>query len=436
MIVESYHPQEAYKRSQWILAIMSLFFILVFSVGVGSLYRLHLGSVWFWVLFVLMLLPLVINQALLLVACIVFLLCFSSQQQWKQSSSFWIVVTVWAVLYALSCYIMMTMILYFYGTTTIVDLQNYNHMYRDFIDLKNIPIAVENQEEFLQQVEKGKSNIAQRTVVFGCLARDVEDNFERMHQRLETMGSFFKEYAIVVYENDSKDGTRSLLEEWSRRNPRVVLLDCCTEGNCDCREDPNNLYSYGYRSNTRIDKMRNFRQKVLRHAQVNYSHYDYYIVVDFDIPGSFYLDGFFSSFHRNDFDMVCARGLTSWVFSGPVMYDPLAYISEGQSFDYTDTHFKEVKQLHKLDDVKIGAPWIPCRSGFNGLAIYKMSSILDCSYTKNAKKLKCEHIDLHYDMHQKKFQKIYFNPSMVLFVGHQGPERHIVFHKILRGQSF
>jgi hypothetical protein len=159
-------------------------------------------------------------------------------------------------------------------------------------------------------------------------------------------------------------------------------------------------------------------------------------VIDFDIPGAFYLEGFFSSFHREDFDMVCARGLTSWPFSGPVLYDSMAFISKDQSFDYIDTHFNETKQLHQLDEVKIGGPWIPCRSGFNGMAIYKMNSILPCSYTKNAKKFKCEHIDLHHDMYQKKFPNLYVNPSMVLFVGHQGPERHTTFHKILRGQSF
>ena len=36
-----------------------------------------------------------------------------------------------------------------------------------------------------------------------------------------------------------------------------------------------------------------------------------------------------------------------------------------------------------------------CKSGFNGLIIYKMNSILNCSYDKNTKQdFKCEHIDL------------------------------------------
>ena len=71
---------------------------------------------------------------------------------------------------------------------------------------------------------------------------------------------------------------------------------------------------------------------------------------------------------------------------------------------------------------KIGDDLIKCTSGFNGMAIYKMEALTNSSYLNNTNRY-CEHIDLHQDMYNKGYDKIYFNPNMILFIGQGGPDR-------------
>ena len=59
-------------------------------------------------------------------------------------------------------------------------------------------------------------------IVFGLLARDCRDNLERNIVRVLEAGSFFSDYRVVVYENDSKDGTDDLIRKWAAENDKVV----------------------------------------------------------------------------------------------------------------------------------------------------------------------------------------------------------------------
>jgi len=58
-------------------------------------------------------------------------------------------------------------------------------------------------------------------------------------------------------------------------------------------------------------------------------------------------------------------------------------------------------------------------SAFNGLAIYKISSILDSRYIIAPKS--CGHVGLHDNMRQNNHDKLFINPSMLLYAGMQGP---------------
>ena len=77
--------------------------------------------------------------------------------------------------------------------------------------------------------------------------------------------------------------------------------------------------------------------------------------------------------------------------------------------------------IEQSDYVVVGDNIVKSKSGFNGMAIYKMDAISNSSYMNTEKY--CEHIDLHYDMYNNGYDRIYYNPSMVLFVGQNGPDR-------------
>ena len=88
-------------------------------------------------------------------------------------------------------------------------------------------------------------------------------------------------------------------------------------------------------------------------------------------------------------------------------------------------HNLKIKQLlnhqQKLLNSEINSDFVRCKSGFNGLAIYKYDSIVNCKYMNSRRY--CEHVDLHQDMYSKGYDNIYFNPNMILFVGQGGPDR-------------
>lgn len=339
-----------------------------------------------------------------------------------------------SILYALSCYVMIVLLVYIMFSITLFELRH-PIIFEDFIDKHQMPVPFENQQEFEKDVQRGQQNIRHKKLVIGCLARNINDNFKSMKNKLEIIGSKFQDYKIVIFENDSEDGSRQLFHDWSSINQKVILLECCAYHDCDCRFNSKKMYDLGMRSSARMDNMRFFRQKVLSYVQTHLSHYDYFMVIDFDLQGAVFLDGFYSTFRDDDWDMVFSNGLSTVPFLDLVIYDSLAFIGTHQSFDYLDKITHELYSMNTiLKPSKIGSPWIPCKSGFNGMAVYRLKSLEACSYDSSQRHHKCEHIDLHHDMFRNKKTRIFFNPGMILFAGHQGPRRKDMVFSILLGK--
>ena len=66
----------------------------------------------------------------------------------------------------------------------------------------------------------------QSRVVICGLARNCATSLECIERRVEETGSLFKDYRVVLFENDSKDTTRLVLKQWQKRNSKVHLIEC------------------------------------------------------------------------------------------------------------------------------------------------------------------------------------------------------------------
>jgi len=209
-------------------------------------------------------------------------------------------------------------------------------------------------------------------------------------------------------------------------NENVDLMDCCDMGSCDCLLKNAKGYDIGSVSKGRINKMRYYRETLMRYATSKYNNYDYVIMYDFDISGIIYKDGLMTSFSSNDdWDAVFARGLQSLpnlISRKMVLYDPFPFIPDDLQFNHDLILNTANKRQNDLLKHKIGDNLVKCKSGFNGMAIYKMNALLDSGYMNNTNKY-CEHVDLFEDMYNKGYDKVYYNPSMVLFIGQGGPDR-------------
>ena len=330
-------------------------------------------------------------------------------------------------LYLFICYYMIEVYLYFFTNLSYFDMVNPALFKRTIVDEKfvNKYIKIPKSKKYKESIENGYKNAKNKTIVLAALARDVELRTPDSIVKMEKTGECFKDYRIVIFENDSKDKSRELLSEWSKKNNKVILMDCCDEGSCECKLKNENSYKLGWAGKKRIEKMRHYREKILRYTTKNFSDFDYYLLYDFDLQGGIYLDGLITSFSKDDWDMVFARGLQSMpqiTKKRLILYDSLPYIPDYMDFNHKRNLQYMFNKFDKdLGKKNVGSKFIKCKSGFNGLSIYNMKSIIDKSYTKSD--FYCEHIDLHYDMYNKGNDKIFYNPNMIMFAGQPGPNR-------------
>lgn len=283
------------------------------------------------------------------------------------------------------------------------------------------PCRPEKQAEYQTLVQKGYVRMAEQTVVITGLARNIAHNFEKIKKRIETTGSLFKEYIVLIFENDSHDETRKLLEAWAAENPRIKLLSI--PGIKDGKLNIPNLQTYGPTSKKRIEKMSYFRNIYLAEVHKNYTHFDYMLTIDMDIKGPWNNDGLAHTIAHDDWDGVASLGLLNQFGTAGlklIMYDVLAYIKYKEDFtltvDDTDIYNMGVRYNKEIADIKKGDPMIRVRSAFGGMAIYKIPSLKGCWY----KPIRCEHIGLHEQMAIYGHNKIFMNPNQLILVGHQG----------------
>lgn len=277
-----------------------------------------------------------------------------------------------------------------------------------------------DNEKLNNKVHMGIQNIKNKKIVICALARDVEKCFPKCIDKIMLFTEGFENYNIIIYENDSKDRTRELLREWAQRNKKVKLMDCCEEGNCDCKLKVNNLKldeGAGALSYQRIKKMAYFRNKYLDYVKKNYKDYDYMMVIDIDIRGGVFKEGFQSCFADDDWDAIFAKGIKPFPFlfgSLNFVYDTLAFVDNKSHmlFDMREA-LKIWFRLQNVYNKKIGDSMEVVRSAFNGAGIYRIKTIID-SDAKYDSITPCEHIDFHDSL---KSDKLYASPSFIINMG-------------------
>lgn len=442
MIYEEFEYKPNKKISTKILLITICFLISTYFLIILTMISLYQQKKFrlFYILYVLLIFPTYIGQ----IICFIFSIFYLSRLPVKKIGVGFIPLWVWITsipLYCLSCYIMIGLLLYFLSDMTFSDLSNKKFYQKPFCNLNDIkksglfPKNYKTLKQFETLKNLGYKNAKEKKVVFSFLVRNSSYHIKKMRLKIETLGKYFKKYHILIFENDSSDGTRNILKEWEKENKNLTILDCCTLGNCNCKLNWKKATFDGVHSKSRIDKMRMMREYMLNYVKKNFLDWDYSIVMDFDLEGSIFKDGFFTSFSYNNFDVIFGSGLTSFPFllKNYMLYDSWAFLSEDDEIneinkeDILKDFFHQNKILFKFPiDINLKKT----KSGFNGFAIYNISSIKNSSYINNISKSNCEHIDLHLHMIHNGYSNIYFNPCSILFVGQQGEKRIKYFENL------
>lgn len=276
-----------------------------------------------------------------------------------------------------------------------------------------------NEEEYNRNVQHGVKCMKNKKVVICGMLRDAEKRVSAIKNRVGKMGSMFKEYTVLIVENDSKDNTRKKLLEWAKYDSRVKILGCGVNMNvCNMNLQATEGHSIDEK---RIRKMAVLRNIYLNAVKKYYSNCDYMIVWDMDVIGSIYLDGVANSIgimcEHPMINMMCANGIYRL---GPLSlyYDTYAHqdINDEEFHLKNKTFYDLKKRLFDINYVR-GDPPVKVESCFSGFAIYKIPAILP-TYVKYGTEvkdgnIKCEHVVLHNHINNK-----YLNPSMIYLILH------------------
>lgn len=260
------------------------------------------------------------------------------------------------------------------------------------------PCRAGDQQSYFDRICEGYQKMSRQTVVFCGLARDVIDSLPMMMARVERLGKKFKDYKIVIYENDSADGTREMLLYWERINPKVKILS-----------EQLNTRKWGpVQDLERTAQMAAYRNRYLQHIQDGEYAFDYLIVLDLDIPLGFSYDGIAHTFSYDGWDVVGSNGILVPPYgdpiSNPLFYDAFAFRRKGEKSPM-DFEAINALQFHR------GEGLVPVQSSFGGLAIYHKRGILaGARYGGND----CEHVALHQWLHEHGFDQQFLNPSQIV----------------------
>jgi hypothetical protein len=91
---------------------------------------------------------------------------------------------------------------------------------------KSLPLEKLSRLDFIDEkkLQTGKLEMSKHRVVFTGISRDNAKHLPEVMRHIEYIGQFFAEYRVIIFENDSTDATKLLLNLWKLFNSRVEII--------------------------------------------------------------------------------------------------------------------------------------------------------------------------------------------------------------------
>lgn len=262
---------------------------------------------------------------------------------------------------------------------------------------------------FIMKVPKESS------IVVCGIVRNAETGLKRNIPVINSICANFHDYKIVVFENNSKDRTKKILEAWhdsNHENVFILMEDYELEKVIPSYKE---VKCNPFFSLWRIEKMANLRNKYLDFIDYKGWNPDYLMVVDLDIS-KIYEGGFFSSFTSSfEWDAVTANGYSYSPSFRKRYHDTYALVELGNE-DIPQTENSIYGNGYVFRDLK---KWVPVYSAFGGLSIYRYEKIKGLRYKaipnyNSRVESRCEHYSIFRQMWSRGNLSVYINPQMVV----------------------
>ncbi len=220
-------------------------------------------------------------------------------------------------------------------------------------------------------------NPSQEKALICGVGKNVAQYLPRMIQSIESLAAQFKDYRIIIYENNSSDQTPKLLREWMQRNPKVIVFSEHVSNDMLLQRVKGKALRD--QAPCRMELIAYARNKVLEEAMKNkYDDYSFVIMTDLDFARGWEVNNVLQTFKiKTPWDCIAANGI---VGRGE-HYDRYAFRDDqyplGPELTGEDFWVDASKKLYLNPNSGLKKVY----SAFGGLAIYKRSSLKPATYS-------------------------------------------------------
>lgn len=256
------------------------------------------------------------------------------------------------------------------------------------------------------------------TIIVCGIVRNAETGLRKNIPVINKICSYFRDFKVVIYENDSKDGTKGLLQKWHESfsdKVFVIMDEGMQEKVIPSTRDVN---CNPFFSQWRIERMASLRNKYLSFVEDNGWNPDYLMVVDLDVS-RISIDGVMSSFNpAYEWDAVSAFGYSYSPLMKKRYHDTFALVETGKE-NTSQTEKSIYEYCQKYGKIKPDQEWVRVYSAYGGLALYSYESIKGLRYKAilngdSRVETRCEHFSLYHQMCERGETFVYINPRMVV----------------------
>lgn len=257
------------------------------------------------------------------------------------------------------------------------------------------------------------------SIIICSIVRNAARGLRQNIPTMKWLVRHFNSYKVVVFENDSTDNTKHLLQKWHDSDPENVHvfmkdLHVAPTIPTECTS----TFGPGY-SHERISKMVDYRNQYMDYVSAQGWTADYLMVIDLDV-GHISRRGMLSCFNQPfEWDAITAFG---W---GLDLNLKIIYIDNYPAVLPSDQHLSRTKRYHSYmthycaEQRKLSKTPFPMFSAYGGAAIYKFDRVAHLRYQLLYNKddfveCLCEHETLHIQMDAEGHNLTYVNPRFMI----------------------
>lgn len=238
------------------------------------------------------------------------------------------------------------------------------------------------------EIDQAKKYMKKTNAIFYGSVRDIENYFLESFTNLDILADYFNHVLVIIIENDSKDKTKEILQSWKYQDNIKMTKYVIIESDLDI--------DYPLRA-TRLAYCRN---KILQYIFDNFLQFKYKYAIHCDLDNRFWCLDFESVCNSFQYDLNKWDVMTC-IGKNKSYYDFWALRIENTWFDKNVFSCKaEVDFVTKIPEFTdlLNNNLVKTKSSFNGMAIYKLSSLKGCRYNSE------HNCDICHNMNQSCFE--------------------------------